>query len=162
MLFRPFIPWFLADKYGYSDFEIGVLGSFLFFGSAVLGILIGRLGDRWKKSYALAVSLFLCSISLALLLLSNNFLILTIAFFIAGGSYITWSLMGAILGPIAPESIRARWVSIPQAITVLSSFIAPYVGGILYNISPYYLFIIAIIATSLLALISFSNRVSAL
>jgi MFS family permease len=162
MLFRPFIPWFLADKYGYSDFEIGVLGSFLFFGSAVLGILIGRLGDRWKKSYALAASLFLCSISLAVLLMSNNFLVLTIAFFTAGGSYITWSLMGAILGPIAPESIRARWVSIPQAITVLSSFMAPYVGGVLYNISPHYLFIIGIIATSLLALVSLSNRVSAL
>jgi len=154
MLFRPCIPQFLKDKYGYSDFEIGVLGSVLFFGSAVLGILLGRLGDKWKKSYALATSLALCSISLVLLLLFNNFPILAIAFFIAGGSYITWSLMGAIIGPIAPESIRARWVSIPQAITVFSSFIAPYVGGVLYSISPSYPFIIGIALTLFIALLA--------
>jgi MFS family permease len=154
MLFRPFIPQFLADKYGYGNFEIGVLGSVLFFGSAVLGILIGRLGDKWKKSHALATSLALCSISLILLLLSNNFLILVIAFFIAGGSYITWSLMGAVIGPIAPESIRARWVSIPQAITVFSSFIAPYVGGVLYSFSPFYPFIIGIVLTLFIALLA--------
>ena len=154
MLFRPFIPQFLAEKYGYSNFEIGVLGSVLFFGSAVLGILLGRLGDKWKKSYALATSLVLCSISLVLLLLFNNFSILVIAFFIAGGSYITWSLMGAIIGPIAPESIRARWVSIPQTITVFSSFIAPYVGGVLYSFSPFYPFIIGIALTLFIALLA--------
>jgi len=154
MLFRPFIPQFLEDEYGYRKFEIGVLGSILFFGSAVLGILIGRVGDKWKKSHALAISLALCSISLVILLLSNNFLILAIGFFIAGGSYITWSLMGAIIGPIAPESIRARWVSIPQAITVFSSFIAPYVGGVLYSISPSYPFIIGIVLTLFIALLA--------
>jgi len=154
MLFRPFIPQFLADEYGYGEFEIGVLGSALFFGSAVLGILLGRLGDNWKKSYALAVSLLLCSISLILLLLSNSFSVLVIAFFIAGGSYVTWFLMGAIIGPIAPESIRARWVSIPQAIMVFGSFIAPYVGGILYGISPSYPFTIGIALTLFIALLT--------
>jgi MFS family permease len=154
MLFRPFIPQFLKDKYGYGDLEIGALASVLFFGSAVLGILIGRLGDKWKKSHALAVSLALCSVSLVILLLSNNFLILAISFFIAGGSYITWSLMGAIIGPIAPESIRGRWVSIPQAITVFSSFVAPYVGGVLYSFSPFYPFIIGIALTFFIALVA--------
>jgi MFS family permease len=153
MLFRPFIPRFLAEKYGYSDFEIGVLGSVLFFGSAVLGILLGRMGDKWKKSYALASSLVLCSIFLALLLLFNDFSILVVAFFIGGGSYITWFLMGAIIGPIAPESIRARWVSIPQAIMIFSSFIAPYVGGILYSISPSYPLVIGIVLTLFIALL---------
>jgi hypothetical protein len=62
--------------------------------------------------------------------------------------------MGAIIGPIAPESIRARWVSIPQAITVFSSFIAPYVGGVLYSISPSYPFIIGIALTLFIALLA--------
>jgi MFS family permease len=154
MLFRPFIPQFLSDKCGYSDFEIGVLGSVSFFGSAVLGILLGRLGDKRKKSDALAVSLALCSVSLVFLLLFNNFYVLLIAFFVAGGSYMTWSLMSAIIGPIAPESIRARWVSIPQAITVFSSSVAPYVGGILYSISPSYPFIIGIALTLFVALLA--------
>jgi len=66
----------------------------------------------------------------------------TTTYVVGAGSYTTWSLMGAIIGPIAPESIRARWVSLPQAITVFSSFIAPYVGGVLYSISPSYPFIV--------------------
>jgi DHA1 family multidrug resistance protein-like MFS transporter len=153
MMFRPFVPEFLGDVYHFGDFEIGVLGSVSFFGSAVLGILLGRVGDKWKKSYALSVSMALCSLSLILLVLFGNFLILITIFFLAGGSYITWSLMSAIIGPLAPESIRARWVSIPQTVTIFSSFIAPYIGGILYGFSPYYPFIVAMVATLFLALL---------
>jgi MFS family permease len=154
MMFRPFIPNFLADAYHYGNFEIGVLGSVSFFGSAVLGILLGRLGDRWKKSYALSISMALCSLSLILLMLFGNFYILIMTSFLAGGSYITWSLMGAIIGPLAPESIRARWVSIPQTVTMFSSFIAPYIGGILYDTSLYYPFIIAAATTFFLAFLT--------
>jgi len=152
MLFRPFVPNFLAGKYGYSDFEIGVLGSVCFFGSAVLGILLGKLGDKWRKSYALAASLTLCSLSLILLLLFGYFQILLVTFFLAGGSYTTWSLMSAIIGPLAPESVRARWVAIPQTISMFSSFIAPYIGGVLYDASLYYPFIVAMVTTLFLAL----------
>lgn len=154
MMFRPFVPTFLGEIYHYDDIKIGILGSISFFGSAVLGILLGRLGDRWKKSYALSISMALCSFTLIFLLLFNSLPILTLTFFLMGGSYITWSLMSAIVGPSAPESIRARWVSIPQTMSMFSSFIAPYLGGILYNISPNYLFITAIIATSLIALLA--------
>jgi MFS family permease len=157
MMFRPFIPKFLADIHHYGDLEIGVLGSISFFSSAVLGILLGRLGDRWKKTYALSISMALCSLSLVLLLFSGDFRILTITFFLIGGSYITWSLMGAIIGPLAPESIRARWISIPQAIAMFSSFVAPYAGGILYDLSAYYPFVIAIIITLVIALLAISE-----
>jgi MFS family permease len=154
MMFRPFVPKFLADTYQYGDFDIGVLGSVSFLGSAILGILLGRVGDRWKKLYALSVSMALCSLSLILLMLFGNFEILTVTFFIAGGSYLTWSLLGAIVGPLAPESIRARWVSVPQTVTMFSSFIAPYIGGILYDASPYYPFIVATVTTLFLALLT--------
>jgi MFS family permease len=154
LLFRPFIPQFLADVYHYSEFEIGVLGSVAFFGSAVLGILLGRLGDKWKKSYALAAAMGLCSLSLCLLLAFGNFYVLTPTFFLAGSSYLEWSLMSAIIGSVAPESFRARWVSIPQTVSVLSSTIAPYVGGVLYyKFSPYYPFLVAIVATASLSLL---------
>jgi MFS family permease len=158
MMFRPFVPQFLADTYHFGDFEVGVLGSVSFFGSAVLGILLGRFGDRRKKSYTLSASMAICSLSLILLLLFSNFYALIITFFLIGGSYITWSLMSAIIGPLAPESMRARWVSIPQTVTMFSSFIAPYIGGILYSSSAHYPFIITIIATAMLALLAFSNK----
>jgi MFS family permease len=151
--FRPFVPQFLADIYHYGEFEIGVLGSVAFLGSAILGIILGRVGDKWKKSYALATSMGLCSLSLCLLMAFGNFYILTITFFLTGSSYITWSLMSAIIGPAAPESFRARWVSIPQTISMLSSTIAPYVGGILYHEFSYYPFIAATATTAFLALL---------
>lgn len=154
IMFRPFVPNFLGDVYHYTKLEIGILGSISFFGSAVLGILIGRLGDRRRKSYALAVSMAISSISLILLLLFNNYLILAFTFFFMGGSYITWSLMSAIISPLAPESIRARWVSIPQTISIFSTFIAPYLGGVLYDISPYYLFTVGIIGSALIAVLA--------
>jgi MFS family permease len=153
MFFRPFVPQFLGEIRGYKDLEIGILGSIAFFGSAVLGILLGKLGDRWNKAYALAGSMFLSCISLVFLVLLDNFLVLIFGFFLAGSSYITWSLMAAIIAPHAPESMRARWISVPQAATMFASFIAPYIGGVMYEASPYYPFIIGTIATLVFALL---------
>lgn len=155
MMFRQFIPKFLWDAYGYGDFKIGLLGSISFLGSAVLGLLLGRLGDRWRKSYAVAASMILCGSSLALLLCSSSFYVLSAAFFLLGASYITWSLMSAVVGPMAPEHMRARWISVPQMISMFSSFLAPYVGGLIYEVSPYYLFTASIIASFSIALLSF-------
>lgn len=155
MMFRPLVPQFLADAYCFGDFEIGVLGSIAFFGSAVLGIILGRAGDKWGKEYALAASMASCSLSLIIMLLTGNLHILALAFFLAGASYITWSLMSAIIGPQAPEQLRARWISIPQTISMFASIIAPYVGGVVYKISLYYPFIVAIGASLLLAMIAF-------
>jgi len=153
MMFRPFISRFLADIYSYSEVEIGVLGSVLFFGAAFLGILLGRIGDRWRTRYALATALVFCSLSLALLLVSGDFCILAIALFLAGCSYTMWSLMNAIIGSLAPEFSRARWASIPQAIGMFSSTIAPFIGGVLYDVSPRYPFTIAIATMLVLSLL---------
>jgi len=158
MMFRPFIPKFLADAYRYGDFEIGVLGSVAFAGSAVLGILLGRLGDKWGKGYAFAVSMASCSVSLTIMLLTGNLYPLTIAFFLTGASYTTWSLMSAIIGPMAPEPIRARWASIPQTVSMFASILAPYVGGLLYSFSPSFPFAIAILATAALAFIALFQK----
>lgn len=155
LMFRPFIPKFLADVYHYGKFEIGILGSVSFFSSAVLGVFLGKLGDRWRKSFALAIAMFLSGLSLILLLLFSQFYILIIAFFLIGGSYILWSLMSAIIGPLAPEHMRARWISIPQTVSIFTSFVAPYVGGVLYSFSQSYLFIIAVAATLFLSLLIF-------
>jgi len=157
MMFRPFVPQLLVKEYRYGDFEIGILGSFTFFSSAILGILLGRVGDRWKKSYALTASMALCSLHLILLLLFRNFYSLLFVFFLAGGSYTAWSLMSAIIGPMAPEQIRARWVSIPQTVGMFSSIVAPYVGGVLFAASPIYPFLVAIPVTLIIALLVFTR-----
>jgi DHA1 family multidrug resistance protein-like MFS transporter len=158
MMFRPFVPEFLADVYHYEKFEIGVLGSVAFAGSAVLGIILGRFGDKCGKKISLATSMALCSFSLAVMLLTGNFYILTFAFFLMGASYITWSLMSAIIGPMAPEHIRARWISIPQTVSMLASILAPYIGGLLYSASPYLPFTAVIVITAVLTLVSLYQK----
>ncbi len=157
MLFRPFMTKFVRDVYLYDNFRIGVLGSILFFGSAILGIWLGRFGDKRRKSGALAISLLMCSASTFIVVLSGNFSLLLIAFFVAGGSYLTWSLMGAIVAPLAPESIRARWISIPQTLSMFTAFVAPYIGGVLYDASPYYPMYFAVAVTLIIALLSFAK-----
>jgi len=154
MLFRPFVPKFLADIYGYGDFEIGLSGSILFLGSAILGILLGKLGDRYRRSYALASSLTLSSLSLILLMIFRDFYTLMAIVFVAGCSYTLWSLMNAIIGLQAPESVRVRWFSIPQTVGMFCSFIAPYLGGVMYDASPSYPFIAAIALMLLLAVLA--------
>mgnify|MGYP002153770366 CR=1 FL=1 len=152
MIFRPFVSRFLADMYEYSEVRIGILGSTLFFGSSVLGVMLGRLGDKWRRSYALSTSLGLCSLSLILMLSSAEFFFLMMALFLAGCSYTMWSLLNAIITSGSPEFARARWVSIPQALAMSTSTFAPLLGGILYNYSPKYPFLLAIGAMLLLAL----------
>lgn len=154
MMFRPFVPKFVTDIYHYGDFEIGILGSIAFASSAVLGILLGRLGDKTKKSYAVSVSMIFCCVALVILSLFGSFSVLIVAFFLLGGSYVGWSLLSAIVGPLAPEACRARWISVPQTVSMFSSILAPYVGGVLYAYSPWYPFIIAIVATASLALVA--------
>jgi len=157
LLFRPFIPTFLADVYAYKGFEIGVLGSFSFFGSAILGIALGRIGDKFKRSYALATALVLVGSSLALLLLFGDFQVMLVTQLLVGVSYLAWPLMNAIIGPYAPESVRALWVAIPQTISMFSAILAPYLGGVLYEVSPYYPFVFGIAVTLFLASLVFAK-----
>jgi len=153
-IFRPFIPTFLTDVYGYNGFQIGVFGSFAFFGSALLGIILGRLGDRTKKTRALAAALALIGFALVLFLLFGDFQVLLVTQVLVGASYLAWPLMSAIIGPLAPERARALWVAIPLSVGMFTAILAPYLGGVLYEISPYYPFILGIALTLFLALLA--------
>jgi MFS family permease len=154
MMFRYFLPKFLADVYKFNDFEVGVLGSISYAGSAGIGVLLGKLGDRSSKSYSLAVSIGLSTVSIVLLLVSSSFSVLAFSFILIGSSYLTWYLLGAIAGPVAPESWRARWVAVPQTVSMLASFVGPYLGGVLYSFSPKYPFMVAAAVMPVLALLA--------
>ena len=156
-IFRPFIPTFLADIYRYNSFEIGILGSFTFLGSAILAVGLGRVGDRFKKSYALAAALMFVGFSLFLLVLFGNFVILLFTHFLIGASFLSWSLTGAIIGPRAPESARAFSVAVPLMIGMFGSVLAPYLGGLLYELSPYYPFYLGICATIFLTVLALAK-----
>ncbi|MCD6240525.1 MFS transporter [Candidatus Bathyarchaeota archaeon] len=158
VLMRPFVPTFLKDIYRFDEFTIGVLGSFTFAGSAILGILVGRLGDKFGNKVALAVCLVFTTFSLSVFQFTSNFALLAPLFFLMGTNYTPWALMNATISSLSPESLRGRWVAISQTASMLAAFFAPYLGGTLYDISPNYPFIVTVtgISTLLITLCAYS------
>jgi DHA1 family tetracycline resistance protein-like MFS transporter len=157
LLVRPLVPQILRDEFHLTDSLVGILGSITFLGSGVLGIYLGRIGDKWKKAGAISVCMILCSVSAIILVLFNNFFALSLASFLMGASYTILSLIGAVISPIAPETSRARWISVPLSVGMFAAFLAPYLGGLLYDSSPYNPFLVFIVATALLSVLALTK-----
>ena len=157
VMVRPSVPQFLDDVYGFDEFHIGILASITFFGSALLTILLGRIGDRRTRAAAVSISMILCCVSMVILVSFNNFPTLILASFLLGSSYSAWSVVSALFGSIAPEASRGRWMSLQQTAGMGAAFFAPYFGGMLYEAWPYNPFIVAIVATPLLAVLALTS-----
>lgn len=157
LLVRPLVPQILRDEFHLTDSLVGILGSITFLGSGVLGIYLGRIGDKWKKAGAISVCMILCSVSAIILVLFNNFFALSLASFLMGASYTILSLIGAVISPIAPETSRAKWISVPLSASMFAAFLAPYLGGLLYDSSPYNPFLVFIVATALLSVLALAK-----
>lgn len=84
----------------------------------------------------------------------GDFRVLLVTHVLIGASYLAWPIMNAIVGSCAPETARALWVAIPQAVSMFGAIFAPYIGGVLYEASPYYPFIIGVIAALCMALVA--------
>jgi len=156
-LVRPLIVQFLQDVFAVDSFHVGVLGSVTFSGWAIISFGLGKIGDKWTKAAAVATSLILSGISLIILVSFNNFFLLASASFLNGASFPLWSLMGAAVGSIAPEASRGKWISVSQTMTTLTAFLAPYLGGILYEAWPYTPFLVVIAAAPLLSFMAFTK-----
>jgi DHA1 family tetracycline resistance protein-like MFS transporter len=153
-LVRNFVPVFLSEQASLSEFYVGLFGSVNFAGMTIVSITLGRLGDRWKKSGALSISLLFFIGSMVPMLWVRDPSILMLVAFVYGGSAVTGSLVGSFVGTIAPETRRGLWLSIPQSLSLCAAFAAPYLGGFLYTYSPYYAFIASIVAAPFLLMFS--------
>lgn len=156
-LVRPFVVQFFQDVYVLGSSSIGILGSSVFLGSAVFSVLLGKAGDKMGKMVAAATALLVGGFSFGLFICFSNFLALAIASFLNGASYMLWSLMGASVGSIAPQVSRARWISLAQMSATLAATAAPYLGGVLYEWSPFIPFYAIIVASPLLSLVALSK-----
>jgi len=135
-LSRTFMAPFLRDTVQAEEFYVGLFGSINFAGFAVIGLLISRLGDKWEKIDAILVCILIFVLStVAILFYPNPVFLLFVAFF-WGGSIAYGALISSVIGAIAPEASRGRWISIPMSSSMIAAVIAPYVGGYLYEISP--------------------------
>jgi MFS family permease len=156
-LVRPLVVQFFLDVYRLESFQIGLLGSVGFFGSAVFSIGLGRIGDKRGKMVAAAIALLAGALSFAAYIVSSNILLLIFASFLCGSTYMLWSLMGACVGCFTPEASRGRWISLSQMFAASAASIAPLVGGLLYESSPYLPFYLVIGVSPLLAIVALSE-----
>jgi len=156
-LVRPLVVQLFQDLYRLESFHIGVLGSVSFLGSAFFSIGLGRVGDKSGKMVAVTIALLVGGFSFGLFICFNSFYALIFASFLNGASYMLWSLMGASVGSITPEASRGRWISVSQMSATTAASIAPYLGGLIYESSPFSPFYVIIGVSPLLSLISLTK-----
>lgn len=150
------VPQFLSDIYHYDVDSVLYLGTINYLGAFVLSLAVGRIGDKYSKTTAIAFALFLVSLGLSMFVLSGNFGFQMVASFLRGASFPMWAYMGVIAGSIAPVAQRARWISVVQWTTRVTIIAAPFVGGVLYTNAPEAPFIFTIVvALALAGLVSF-------
>ena len=155
-LVLPLIPQFFGDVYGYDFVEIGILGSCTYFGGSTLSLVVGKIGDKYRKTAGVSFAMIFVALALSMFVSVNVFAVLMFASFLRGASFPMWGLMSGTVGSMSPATSRARWISVVQTATQMASILAPYVGGILYARSPHAPFVIAIpvsLALSIVALI---------
>jgi len=151
---RPYVPTFLAENVHMSEFLVGLFGSINFVGVTLIGIATGRLGDKWSKSKVISLCLAFYIMSMVPLLLIREPVALLPIAFLYGGSSVSGFLVSSYVGGIAPENKRGLWSSVPQTLSLVASFVAPYVGGYLYTRSPYDAFLVSVGAAPLLAVLA--------
>ena len=159
LLTRPIIPQFLADHYQYSDVQIGLIGSTTFAGATVWCILLGKLGDQWRKSGALSIGLITSTLAITILITTSNYAILLFNALLIGATYTLWSLIGSIVGPLTPPTRRARWISITHTGATTAGLAASLAGGIIYEISAYTPFLIFIPTATTLAILGLTSKI---
>jgi DHA1 family quinolone resistance protein-like MFS transporter len=141
-LIAPFLSTFVSAQ----EFYVGLFGSVNFAGVAILGLLIARLADRWSKIDGVLICVLMYVVTVeAILFYPNPVFLLFVAFF-WGGAVTYGALISSVIGVMAPEASRGKWISIPMSSSMVAAVIAPYVSGYLYESSPYMPFIVSLVA----------------
>jgi MFS family permease len=154
---RPYVTPFLAEHVKLGEFQVGVFGSVSYAGVTVMGVALGRLGDKWKRSGAIGLCFLLYIVAVIPLLLVREIVWLMPVAFLFGGSSVAGSIVSSMVGTSAPPSRRGLWVSVPQTMGLVAAFIAPYFGGYLYTLSPAYAFLVSVSGIPLVAMVAFTK-----
>jgi MFS family permease len=154
---RPYVTPFLAEQVSLSEFQVGVFGSVSYAGVTLMGVALGRLGDKWKRSGAIGLCFLLYVVAVIPLLLVREMAWLMPIAFLFGGSSVAGSIVSSMVGTNAPRSKRGLWVSIPQTMGMVAAFVAAYVGGYLYTLSPPSAFLVSVSGIPLIALLAFTK-----
>jgi len=140
LLSFPYLPAYAQDNYGLDIAHIGMLGSVIAVSEVIFMPVLGMLGDRWGKTPALAVALFIFSLSQGLIIASFGIPVLLLALALRGSSRAIQSLMTSMVADISPEGSVGRCYGLFGAVTGLAAVAAPYLGGWLYQANPHAVF----------------------
>jgi len=103
------VPNYLEDEHNIGIGTIGQLGSIFAVGSILLGVLIAKVKRFAPPLNALLLTTSMAPLAFLLLLGGGSTWVFALAFLCRGGYFVSWGLIYAILGEVAPERLRSRW-----------------------------------------------------
>jgi MFS transporter, DHA1 family, multidrug resistance protein len=147
----PFQSLYILDIIKLDALQFGLLVMIGMFGSMIFSVVGGKLSDKYGRKKIILATVILYSVTSILFIISQNFVQFLLVYFIDSTCVLGFS---SIIPYIVDNSKkdRSKMIGLTNAILILSSAPAPFVGGLLFNISPQTPFI----AMSILMILTFA------
>lgn len=152
---QPLIPQYLGDQVGASLAFIGLAGSIMSLGQAVITMLLGRCADRWGTLVALGGNTLVFSAAMLGLVVVRGLVPLAGALFLGGAFMAGQGVALAGVGEVLGGAATGRAFGLFNVAVAASSIIGPYAGGVLYERSPAVPFLACAAALAVLSLVLF-------
>ena len=144
----------LTKTFGFTPYQLGVMGTLFWMAIAVSQIPAGKLADRYGRKTILVVSGVLFIVLCFGWLLSRSFEAFALLHILAGVSVAPWGpAASALLADSVPLENRAEAMGKFACFTGLIASPAPYVGGILYELFGFYGPVVATLLLKVLTLL---------
>ncbi|RLE52779.1 MAG: hypothetical protein DRJ26_04250, partial [Candidatus Methanomethylicota archaeon] len=131
---------FLSKSFKFSDTQLGILSGIFTASLALTEIPAGKIVDKYGAKISLILSELIGIITLALWLTAKDFTTFAISQIVFGASPSLWvPALNTYVSERAPEDKIAGVMGGLSAFRGLISFPAPYIGGLLFEISGFHL-----------------------
>lgn len=148
-IFQPFIAPFLRELRHASLAVVGVVGTLISLGSAVLGPAMGIASDKRGFKNILLGGLVVLALSLLCFLYFQNWFVIAMAVFFFGLAEGFRSLSNAAISTTLEDIPPGLSFGIARTMGIGVSFFGPYIGGWLYKANPIWPFTFAAAALAL-------------
>lgn len=157
-MIQPLIPQYLGDEMGTSFAFIGLTGSIMSLGQAVITVILGRCADKWGTVVALGGNALVFSAAMLGLVTVRSLVPLAGVLFFAGAFMAGQGVALAGVGEVLGGSATGRAFGLFNLAVATSSIIGPYAGGVLYERSSAAPFLACGAAFVVLSLVLFFNE----